>query len=168
MRDRADFERYVEQRSARLVRTAYLLCRDWGQAEDLVQTALAKAWLAWRRVGDNPDPYVYRILTNTHASWWRRRWRGEVPTEELPELPDQRDHEGEIGARDALRAALIALPARQRGVVVLRYFEDMADQEIAAVLGCSAATVRSQASRALAKLRLDPQAQAAIRMESRP
>ncbi|MFC7649656.1 sigma factor [Streptosporangium lutulentum] len=76
MRDRADFERYVEQRSARLLQTAYLLCRNWGTAEDLLQTALAKAWLAWRRVGDNPDPYVYRILANTHASWWRRRWRG--------------------------------------------------------------------------------------------
>ncbi|MEU8195750.1 sigma factor [Microbispora amethystogenes] len=57
MRDRADFERYVEQRSDRMLRTAYLLCRDWATAEDLVQTALAKAWLAWRRVGDNPDPY---------------------------------------------------------------------------------------------------------------
>ncbi|WP_326829741.1 hypothetical protein OIE13_06545 [Streptosporangium sp. NBC_01810] len=62
MRDRADFERYVEQRSARLLRTAYLLCRDWGTAEDPLQTALAKAWLAWRRVGDDPDPYVYRTI----------------------------------------------------------------------------------------------------------
>ncbi|MGW2153493.1 SigE family RNA polymerase sigma factor [Nonomuraea sp. NPDC001699] len=160
MRDRADFERYVEQRSARLLRTAYLLCRDWPLAEDLTQTALAKAWLAWRRVGANPDAYVYRILANTHATWWRRRWRGEVATGELPDQP-QRDETAGIGTRDALRAALAALPPKQRAVVVLRYFEDLPDEAIAGIVGCSVATVRSQASRALAKLRLDPAARAA-------
>ncbi|MEU8245121.1 SigE family RNA polymerase sigma factor [Nonomuraea sp. NPDC048916] len=163
MRDRADFESYVEQRSARLLRTAYLLCRDWATAEDLVQTALAKAWLAWRRVGANPDPYVYRILTNTHASWWRRRWRDEVPTEDVPDrAAGGGDTGSEIGARDALRAVLVALPAKQRAVIVLRYFEDLPDPVIAGILGCSVPTVRSQASRALAKLRLDPAARAAI------
>ncbi|NUP63189.1 MAG: SigE family RNA polymerase sigma factor [Nonomuraea sp.] len=161
MRDRADFERYVEQRSARLLRTAYLLCRDWGTAEDLTQTALARAWLAWRRVGANPDPYVYRILTNTHATWWRRRWRGEVATAEPPDRTDERDAEAGLGTRDALRAALAALPAKQRAVIVLRYFEDLPDETIAGIVGCSVATVRSQASRALAKLRLDPAARAA-------
>ncbi|MEV7006302.1 SigE family RNA polymerase sigma factor [Streptosporangium sp. NPDC051022] len=160
MRDRADFERYVEQRSARLLRTAYLLCRDWGTAEDLLQTALAKAWFAWRRVGDDPDPYVYRILANTHASWWRRRWRGEVPTAEPPEGAAA-DPAGELGVREALRTALAALPAKQRAVLVLRYFADLPDKEIAAILGCSEATVRSQAARALAKLRVDPAARAA-------
>lgn len=161
MRDRADFERYVEQRSARLLRTAYLLCRDWGTAEDLTQTALARAWLAWRRVGANPDPYVYRILTNTHASWWRRRWRGEVATAEPPEHACEQDAAAGYGTRDALRAALAALPAKQRTVIVLRYFEDLPDEAIAGIVGCSVATVRSQASRALAKLRLDPAARAA-------
>ncbi|GAA3087972.1 SigE family RNA polymerase sigma factor [Streptosporangium carneum] len=160
MRDRADFERYVEQRSARLLRTAYLLCRDWGLAEDLLQTALAKAWFAWRRVGDDPDPYVYRILANTHASWWRRRWRGEVPTEVLPERATA-DPAGEFGVRETVRAALTALPARQRAVLVLRYYADLPDREIARVLGCSEATVRSQAARGLAKLRVDPAARAA-------
>jgi RNA polymerase sigma-70 factor (sigma-E family) len=161
MRDRADFERYVEQRSARLLRTAYLLCRDWATAEDLLQTALAKAWLAWRRVGTAPDPYVYRILTNTHASWWRRRWRGEVATGELPDSANTPDTAAEIGTRDALRAALGALPVKQRAVIVLRYFEDLTDEQIAVTLGCSVSTVRSQASRALAKLRLDPAVKAA-------
>ncbi|GAA3538471.1 SigE family RNA polymerase sigma factor [Nonomuraea rosea] len=161
MRDRADFERYVEQRSARLLRTAYLLCRDWATAEDLVQTALAKAWLAWRRVGANPDPYVYRILTNTHASWWRRRWRGEVATGELPDSAQPGDAAAELGTRETLRAALAALPGKQRAVIVLRYFEDLPDETIAGIVGCSVATVRSQASRALAKLRLDPAARAA-------
>ncbi|MEU7852706.1 SigE family RNA polymerase sigma factor [Nonomuraea sp. NPDC049141] len=165
MRDRADFERYVEQRSARLLRTAYLLCRDWPTAEDLVQTALAKAWLAWRRVGGNPDPYVYRILANTHASWWRRRWHGETPTEDVPDLAGQ-DPNADLGTREALRAALAALPARQRAVIVLRYFEDLPDTVIAGILGCSVPTVRSQASRALAKLRLDPAARAAIQTGS--
>ncbi|MER5425703.1 SigE family RNA polymerase sigma factor [Streptosporangium roseum] len=161
MRDRADFERYVEQRSARLLRTAYLLCRDWGTAEDLLQTALAKAWSAWRRVGDDPDPYVYRILANTHASWWRRRWRTEVPTGVLPDVAGE-DLTGEIGAREAVRQALAGLPDRQRAVIVLRYFADLPDPRIAEILGCSVATVRSQASRALAKLRVDPAAVAAI------
>ncbi len=160
MRDRADFERYVEQRSARLLRTAYLLCRDWGLAEDLLQTALAKAWFAWRRVEDDPDPYVYRILANTHASWWRRRWRGEVPTEVLPEHAAG-DPAGEFGVREAVRTALAALPPRQRAVLVLRYYADLPDGEIAEILGCSVTTVRSQAARALAKLRVDPAARAA-------
>lgn len=158
MRDRADFERYVEQRSPRLLRTAYLLCRDWATAEDLLQTALAKAWLAWRRVGTAPDPYVYRIISNSHASWWRRRWWGGVAT---GELPDSAHAAVEIGTQDALRAAMTALPVKQRIVIVLRYFEDLTDEEIAVIVGCSVSAVRSQASRALAKLGLDPAANAA-------
>ncbi|MFF4774205.1 SigE family RNA polymerase sigma factor [Microtetraspora fusca] len=166
MRNRADFERYVEQRSARLLRTAYLLCRDWATAEDLLQTALARAWLAWRRVGDNPDPYVYRILTNTHASWWRRRSRAEVPAADLPDaaVADEADL---VGARDAVRRAVDGLPPRQRAVIVLRYFADLPDTEIGEILGCSVATVRSQASRALAKLRVDPAARSATNLGSR-
>ncbi|MGI5486928.1 SigE family RNA polymerase sigma factor [Microtetraspora malaysiensis] len=166
MRNRADFERYVEQRSARLLRTAYLLCRDWATAEDLLQTALARAWLAWRRVGDNPDPYVYRILTNTHASWWRRRWRAEVPAADLPDTPVA-DEADLVGARDAVRQAVDGLPPRQRAVIVLRYFADLPDTEIGEILGCSVATVRSQASRALAKLRVDPAACSAMNLGSR-
>ncbi|GIH99698.1 SigE family RNA polymerase sigma factor [Planobispora takensis] len=166
MRDRADFERYVRQRSGRLLRTAYLLCRDWGTAEDLLQTALARAWLAWQRVGEHPDPYVYRILANTHANWWRRRWRGEVPTETLPDSGGG-DPAAEMGGRDEVRVILAALPARQRAVLVLRYFADLPDAQIAEILGCSVATVRSQAGRALAKLRVDPAARAAITSGSR-
>ncbi|MEW9530323.1 SigE family RNA polymerase sigma factor [Microbispora sp. NPDC049125] len=164
MADRADFERYVRQRSDRLLRTAYLLCRDWATAEDLLQTALAKAWTAWWRVGDNPDPYVYRILANTHATWWRRRWRGEEPTPVLPERPA---HGGAdlLESRDVLRRALDCLPPRQRAVIVLRYFADLADPQIAEILGCSPVTVRSQASRALARLRVDPAARSAVTME---
>ncbi|ETK32474.1 SigE family RNA polymerase sigma factor [Microbispora sp. ATCC PTA-5024] len=164
MRDRADFERYVEQRSDRLLRTAYLLCRNWATAEDLVQTALAKAWTAWRRVGDDPDPYVYRILANTHATWWRRRWRGEQPTASPPE-PAVADAADALGSRAAVRQALACLPPRQRAVIVLRYFADLGDAEIAEILGCTPATVRSQASRALARLRVDPAARSAMSLE---
>ncbi|WP_440064237.1 hypothetical protein [Streptosporangium sp. OZ121] len=73
-----------------------------------MQTALAEAWLAWRRVGDDPDPYVYRILVNTHATWWRRRWRGEVPSEVLPEAPD--GHTSAAPGRGARRHPASAVP----------------------------------------------------------
>ncbi|MGI5167943.1 SigE family RNA polymerase sigma factor [Spirillospora sp. CA-253888] len=149
-----DFGEYAAQRSARLLRTAYLLCRDWATAEDLVQTALTRAWLAWRRIGDDPDPYVYRILVNTHASWWRRRWRGEVPTGRLPDRPDPAS--AAVEDREVLWDALARLGRRERAAVVLRYFADLEHAAIAEILGCSPVTVRSQISRALAKLRVDP------------
>lgn len=151
--DGSEFGTYVAKRSPQLMRTAYLLCRDWPMAEDLVQATLTKAWLAWGRIKDDPDPYVYRILTNTYASWWRRRWRGEIPTERLPELPEH-DVTG-IEDRDTLWNALGRLGRRERAAVVLRYFADLDHARIAEILDCSPATVRSQISRALAKLRVD-------------
>ncbi|MQY03179.1 SigE family RNA polymerase sigma factor [Actinomadura macrotermitis] len=154
MADRTDFGEYAAQRSSRLLRTAYLLCRDRATAEDLVQTALTKAWLTWHRIGDDPDPYVYRILVNTHASWWRRRWRREVPTERMPDAPAAAGTG--VEDRDALWQALAKLGRRERAAVVLRYYADLEHAAIADVLGCSPVTVRSQISRALAKLRVDP------------
>ncbi|GAB2443057.1 SigE family RNA polymerase sigma factor [Streptosporangium sandarakinum] len=150
-----EFAEYVAQRHERLRRTAYLLTRDWATAEDLVQTALARAWLAWRRIDGDPDPYVYRIIANTHASWWRRRWRGEVPTGDLPDRADAGDFTDGVGDRDALWAAIGALSARQRAVVVLHYYEGMTLSQVAGVLGCSLGAVKSQLGRALAKLRVD-------------
>jgi RNA polymerase sigma-70 factor (sigma-E family) len=151
------FSDFVASRSPRLLRTAYLLCRDWALAEDLLQTALANAWQAWRRIDGDAEPYVRRIIVNTYASWWRRRWTREHPTDEVPEArPDRaRDPHGLIDDRDEVWQALGRLPKRQRAVLVLRYFEDLTEAEIADVLGCSVGTVKSQASRALAKLRLD-------------
>ncbi|WP_433304948.1 SigE family RNA polymerase sigma factor [Actinoplanes sp. CA-030573] len=141
-------------RSTRLLRSAYLLTGDWATAEDLLQTSLVKAWSAWSRIEGDPEPYVRRILVNSHASWWRRRWRGEVPTGELPEHgrlgPTDR-----IDDRDGLWRALRRLPPRQRTVLVLRYFEHLSDAEVADAMDCSIGTVKSQASRALAKLRVD-------------
>ncbi|MEV0422829.1 SigE family RNA polymerase sigma factor [Streptosporangium canum] len=150
-----EFAEYVAQRHERLRRTAYLLTRDWAIAEDLVQTALAKAWVAWRRIDGDPDPYVYRIIANTHASWWRRRWRGEVPTEVLPDRAVAGDFTSDVGDRDVLWTAIGELSGRQRAVVVLHYFEEMTLAQVAGVLGCSVGAVKSQLGRALARLRVD-------------
>lgn len=147
------FEEFVAARSASLLRTAFLLTRDHALAEDLLQTALTKAYLAWGRIEGNAEPYVRKILVNTYASWWRRRWNGERPTDELPEAPHSDDRAGESGD---LWDALGRLPRRQRAVVVLRYFEDLTEAQAADLLGISVGTVKSQTSKALAKLRIDP------------
>ncbi|SBT51114.1 SigE family RNA polymerase sigma factor [Micromonospora narathiwatensis] len=149
------FDDFVVTRSPRLLRTAFLLTRDWVSAEDLLQTALARAWEAWRRIDGDPEPYVRRIIVNAYASSWRRRWRGELPTADLPETVVEADPHAGLDDRDRLWRALGRLPRRQRAVLVLRYFEDLSEVEIAGVLGCSVGTVKSQASRAVAKLRLD-------------
>ncbi|MBG0818829.1 SigE family RNA polymerase sigma factor [Planomonospora sp. ID82291] len=149
------FTEYARYGHERLCRTAYLLTRDWAAAEDLVQTALVKAWIVWRRIEGDPDRYVYRIIVNTHASWWRRRWRGEVPTAAVPESLAERDIARAVTDREALWAATGALPGQQRAVLVLHYFADLTHQQVADVLGCLLGTVKKQLSRALARLRVD-------------
>src|ERR1044072_708617 len=136
------FAEYVTARSGRLRRTAYVLTGDWATADDLVQTTLARAWQAWRRIKGDPDPYVYRILTNTHAPWWRRRWRGEGPTETLPDTSPRGDFARELSEKDALWTAIRGLSDRQRAVIVLHYFEDLTLPQCADVLGCSLGTVK--------------------------
>jgi len=150
----ASFDEFVAARSRALLRTAYLLTHDHALAEDLLQTALTKAWFAWKRIHGEPEPYVRKILVNTYASWWRRRWNGEKPTEVLPEVGHD-PHEAHADRQD-LWTALGRLPRRQRAAVVLRYYEGLTEAETAAVLGCSVGTVKSQTSRALARLRVDP------------
>jgi len=152
---RVEFDEFVAARSSGLLRTAYLLTRDHALAEDLLQTALAKAWFSWKRVAGNPEPYVRKILVNTYASWWRRKWNGEHAHDVLPDrgTPDRSDHVS--GAHD-LWQAMDRLPRKQRAVIVLRYFEDLTEAETARLLECSVGTVKSQASKALAKLRIDP------------
>lgn len=149
------FEEFVAGASPRLLRTAYLLTRDAGHAEDLLQAALTKAWLAWRRVQGDPEPYVRRIVVNTYATWWRRRWRGEEPTDVLPEQVGLSPQEA-VDEGDRLWRVLGALPRRQRAVLVLRFYEDMTEAQVAHVLGISVGTVKSQTSKALARLRVDP------------
>jgi RNA polymerase sigma-70 factor (sigma-E family) len=155
------FEEFVTMRSPRLLRTCFLLTREHAAAEDLLQTALAKAWLAWSRLDDEPEAYVRRIIVNEFTSAWRRKWRGEVPTELRPDGAHrggavQRDATGQVDDRHQLWDALGRLPRRQRAVVVLRFYEDLSEEQTAAVLGISVGTVKSQSSKALATMRFDP------------
>jgi RNA polymerase sigma-70 factor (sigma-E family) len=145
----AEFEDFVAARSGRLLTTAYLLTHDHGRAEDLLQTSLAKLWLAWSRVED-PDAYVRKVMVTTYASWWRRKWRGESPSESLPEPGDR-----EVVRDPDMWAALARLPRGQRTVLVLRFYEDLTEAETARVLDCSVGTVKSQSAKGLAKLRTD-------------
>ncbi|WP_183096160.1 SigE family RNA polymerase sigma factor [Nocardioides stalactiti] len=149
-----DFVAFVAARGDALWRSAWLLTGDHQLAEDLVQTALAKSWRAWARVGpESFEAYVRRVLFTTYISWWRRKWRGERPTADLPETPST-THDAD--ARNDLVAALAQLPRGQRAVVVLRYFEDLTEQQTADALGISVGTVKSQCSRALGALRSSP------------
>ncbi|MEU7750952.1 SigE family RNA polymerase sigma factor [Micromonospora sp. NPDC049171] len=148
------FREFVAARSAALLRTAYLLTGDWATAEDLLQTALTKTYLAWKRLGgiEAVEPYARRVMVNTSTSWWRRRWHGERPTEVLPERAGVDEISQQLD-RDLLWRHLRLLPQRQRAVLVLRYYEDMSEAQTAAMLDISPGTVKSQASRALATLR---------------
>jgi RNA polymerase sigma-70 factor (sigma-E family) len=146
------FTAYVEARGRALWRAAWLLTGDPALAEDLVQTALAKAWPHYDRVAASGsfEAYVRRALVTTYASWWGRRWRGELPTEPPADRPALAA-DPEL-AHD-VRRALAGLSPRQRAVVVLRYFEDLTETETAAALGCSVGSVKTHHARALAHLR---------------
>ena len=150
-----DFRSYVAARSPALLRTAYALTGNRADAEDLLQTALAKTYLSWDRIREREavDGYVRQVMVNTRTSWWRRRKVDERPTGELPERPAGRDAPADADLHDALWTALSGLPTRQRAMVVLRYYEDLSEAETAAVMGVSVGTVKSATSRALARLR---------------
>ena len=152
---REAFRSYVAARSPALLRTAYLLTGSRTDAEDLLQTTLAKTYLAWDRIREREavDGYVRRVLVNTQTSRWRRRRVDEYPTDELPERGSGRVAAEDLALHDALWTALAGLPKRQRATVVLRYYEDLSEAETAQVLGVSVGTVKSTTSRALAKLR---------------
>ncbi|WP_119726459.1 SigE family RNA polymerase sigma factor [Thermomonospora amylolytica] len=151
-----EFHRYVAARGPALLRAAVQLTGDRGEAEDLLQAALVKTYLAWERINDrgSVDGYVRRAMVNTQISWWRRRKLEVYPTDVLPDRPVD-DHTRRSEMHDALGRALDRLPRRQRVAVVLRYYEDMPEAEIAEVLGVSIGTVKSTVSRAVAKLRDD-------------
>ncbi|NLU76194.1 SigE family RNA polymerase sigma factor [Streptomyces sp. HNM0575] len=155
------FTSYVRARGPVLLRTARSLTANRCDAEDLLQTALAKTYLAWERIEDHRalDGYVRKALLNTRTSQWRKRRVDEFVCDELPEPePQQGPDPAEAQAvRDALWHAVLKLPARQRAMVVLRFYEDLSEAQTAAVLGVSVGTVKSAVSRALVKLREDPQ-----------
>ncbi|WP_182526472.1 SigE family RNA polymerase sigma factor [Nocardioides dongkuii] len=148
--DRAGFEEFVTARRSALLRTAYLLTGQHADAEDLVQVTLVKAVPRWRRIADDPEPYVRRILVNENVSRWRsRRWREQSAAV----LPEQAASGPDLDQREALRAALQQLSPRQRAVVVLRYYDDLTERETAEALGIGIGTVKSHARDALARLR---------------
>jgi RNA polymerase sigma-70 factor (sigma-E family) len=149
----ASFAEFVRARWPRLVRLAYSLTLDVGRAEDLVQESLAKLWPVWPRIRDgSPEAYVRRTIVNGAISASRRKWRGEEPRWELPETvaPVEVDS---VDTRDLIRRELAHLSLLQRAVVVLRYAEDLTEQQVADLLGISPGTVKTHASRGLARLR---------------
>lgn len=151
----AEFTAYLAARQPALLRTAYLLTGDRDQAEDVLQTALAKLYLSWDKVRDRGavDAYVRRIVVNENNSLWRRGWKRREHATDV--VPEERPHHDEYdeGTSDALWQVVQTLPRKARAVVVLRYYEQLTEAETADVLGISIGTVKSQASRALATLR---------------
>ena len=149
-----DFESYVAARRVALRRTAYLLTGDWDRAEDVVQDALARLFVHWRKAqrAGSVDAYCRKVVVNAFLSEQRRPWRRERSTEVVPEQA-YADPAGSSDERDALRRALAELGPSQRAIVVLRYWDDLSVEETAVVLGTSPGNVKSQASRGLAHLR---------------
>ena len=154
-----DLGAFIDARSGSLLRFAYLLTGDHDLAEDLLQNSLIKVYLSWNSIRDRGalEAYTRTVMTHTQLSWWRRPARREVlgvePTERAV-----RDHlnvrEGmPVDERDELWLLLATLGPRQRAVLVLRFYEDLSEAEIARVLGCTTGTVKSQLSRGLARLR---------------
>jgi RNA polymerase sigma-70 factor (sigma-E family) len=158
----ASFSSYVKARQPVLLRAARSLTANPSDAEDLLQTALTKTYVAWDRIEDHRalDGYVRRALLNTRTSQWRKRKVDEFACDELPEpepVPGGDDPAERQALHDAMWRAIMKLPARQRAMVVLRYYEDLSEAQTAEVLGVSVGTVKSAVSRALGKLREDPE-----------
>ncbi|WP_422736634.1 SigE family RNA polymerase sigma factor [Micromonospora sp. WMMD729] len=149
------FEEYVGSRGPALMRLARLLTGDEHRAEDLTQEVLSRAYVQWKRISraDRPDVYVRRMLVNANNSWWRRRSNRELVVDTVGDRPLRVDVGGETADRDEMWRLILALPDRQRAVLVLRYYEDLDDATIAQILDCSPVTVRTHAMRALANLR---------------
>ncbi|MEE6261414.1 SigE family RNA polymerase sigma factor [Plantactinospora sonchi] len=149
-----EFSEFIEARSHALFRTALALTGHRQQAEDLLQTVLTRSVRHWARIrADAPEAYLRTALYREQTSWWRSlRRRREVSAERVPEVSTG-DGTATVDLHLALRQALALLPPKRRAVLVLRYFEDRPDSEIAQILGCSESTVRSQAARALTRLR---------------
>jgi RNA polymerase sigma-70 factor (sigma-E family) len=149
-----EFSEYVAARGMSLERFAYVLTGDAHLAQDLVQTALLKAYRRWRWVAraDHPDAYVRRIVTRSYLDWRRRRSNAEEPVDVVPDQPAPDLADG-VAERDRLHRALGTLSPKQRAVLVLRHYEGLDDAAIAVLLRCGEGSVRSHASRGLARLR---------------
>ncbi|MFF8190434.1 SigE family RNA polymerase sigma factor [Streptomyces bobili] len=150
-----EFDRFVAARWSALLHLARLLTGgDRHRAEDLLQEALVKLWFAWPRVaGQAPEAYVRKVLVRAAARSARRRWWGEHPVDRLPDPPGAADEIAAVEERTRLEAVLALLPARQRAAVVLRYYQDLPERQVAQVLGCPVGTARSLTARGVARLR---------------
>lgn len=147
------FEAFVAARGLTLLRSAYLITGDRQAAEDLVQAALERTASHWNKVRDDPEPYVRRVMYHQHVSWWRRRSRRpEVTSENTPDV-QVAAHDAAVSLAVSLQSALSQLTARQRAVVLLRYYEDLTEAQAADALGCSVGTVKSTLHLALRRLR---------------
>jgi RNA polymerase sigma-70 factor (sigma-E family) len=152
-RQHDDFIAFVQARQHRLLRSAYLVCGDHHLAEDLVQGALVKLALRWRRLSEgDPEAYLRTIIYRDSVSWWRR-WRRERLTD-LPPPTAHVDGTDEVSTRMVFAAALSRLTVKQRTVLVLRYFDDLSEARTAEILGVSIGTVKSQTNVALKRLRV--------------
>jgi len=150
-----DFDSFVVARGRALLRFAYVLCGNRPLAEDMVQEVLARAHQRWSRIErmEAPEAYVRKSIVREYLSWRRRKASTEVMVAEVPERVDPCDSEHVIVERWEMWALLSGLPRAQRAVLVLRFYNDLGDDEIANALGCTRSTVRAHAARALARLR---------------
>jgi RNA polymerase sigma-70 factor (sigma-E family) len=147
-----DFGAFVATRATTLLRVAYLACGDKAEAEDLLQTALERTYRNWDRVRhESPEPYVRRVIVNAAIS--RARRRAILSIIPMRTLPERAARSADVDLRHVLMDVLRDLPPKQRAVIVLRYWEDLSEAQTAEVLGCTVGTVKSQASKAMAKLR---------------
>jgi RNA polymerase sigma-70 factor (sigma-E family) len=154
-REKADFADFVAARSAALHRAAYLMVGEAGLAQDLVQEALTKTYVAWPRLRDkgNAEAYTRKAITTTAISWYRRKsWSQEHSTADPPDAPTA-GHDDRVAESAWLWECLMGLPVRQRAAIVLRYYEDLTEAQTAEAMGCAVGTVKSQVSAGLAKLR---------------
>jgi len=148
----SDFDEFVRDSSPGLLGAAYLLTGDRGHAEDVVQTALLQVARKWRRIRGEPAPYARRAVVNLAKNHWRDRFRRPPESSAIAELGDGLP-DADVLLRQVLLPAVMDLPARQRAVLVLRYFEDLSVEQTAAALDCSTGTVKSQTHDALSKMR---------------
>lgn len=155
LREDVGFAGFVREHTSALLRTAYLLTGNASQAEELVQDTLVRLYPKWQRVAaaDVPLAYVRRSMTNGYINQQRRAARREFAFEDVPERVDPYDPLSRLADRDQIWDRLRLLPERQRAALVLRFFEDLSDDQTAVALGCRVGTVRSLISRGLATLR---------------
>lgn len=153
--DRRSFDRFVAERGPSLLHAAHLLTGDRFRAQDVLQETLVTCYLRWPRL-DAPEAYARRVLYTTVVDSWRRPWARERSVESVPDTAGTADATEAHAERDRVLRSLARLPARQRAVVILRYYEQLTEAETAHVLHCSVGNVKSTCSRALDRLASDP------------